>query len=98
MSLPLIIAVIAAVSAPIGAYLVAARQFSGKVQTSDAAKLWEESRAIRDWATNRMKDLSAHVDKLEERVRELEEHNGSLTVENLRLHRELEECKQKLSA
>jgi hypothetical protein len=94
MSVPLILAVVAAISAPIGAYFVAARQFSGKIETSDAAELWEESRSIREWSAKRMGELNELVGSLEVRVRDLEIHNGNLEIENRRLARELEECEQ----
>lgn len=98
MVTPVILTLIAAVCAAIGAYLVAARQFSGKIATSDASDLWEESRSIRDWATKRIKELGEIVTHLEGRVAELEQHNGNLTSENQRLLRELEECRDKLTA
>jgi hypothetical protein len=48
------IAVLAAAIGPIGAYLVAARRLSGKINNSDAEQLWAESKAIRDWSNDRL--------------------------------------------
>jgi ubiquinone biosynthesis protein UbiJ len=89
---PLVGVVIAAVVAPVGAYLAAARKMSGKIQTSEATQLWEESRAIREWSAERLKtcddeiqalrstvrDLLARVDALEKRNVELERENAQL--------------------
>ena len=87
-SQPLVAAVIAAVLGPIGAYLVAARKMSGKIGTSDADQLWAESKAIRDWSTERMKaqdeeiaNLRAELGRLSARCTELEEKNERLQSE-----------------
>lgn len=77
-----IVAMIAAVAAPLGAYLLAARRFSGKIETSDARELWAESRAIRDWSMGRIQELNELVRRLEERIKLLEEDNKVLTQEN----------------
>lgn len=89
-----IIAVVAAVAAPLGAYLVAARRFSGKIETSDAKQLWQESRSIREWSVKRIAELNGVIRTLEHRVASLEAHNGDLVALNNRLAKELEECRQ----
>jgi chromosome segregation ATPase len=89
-----IIAVVAAVAAPLGAYLVAARRFSGKIETSDAKQLWHESRSIREWSVKRIAELNGVIRTLEGRVASLEAHNGDLVAVNNRLAKELEECRQ----
>lgn len=68
---PTVIAVIAAVAAPLGAYLVAARRFSGRIESSDAKELWAESRSIRDWSQGRIASLEARVATLEAENRDL---------------------------
>lgn len=73
-----IIAIIAALLAPIGAYLVAARRFSGRIETSAAQDLWAESSEIRKWSLERIRDLSAHIVHLEERIETLEHENNDL--------------------
>ena len=94
MSDPIIIALGTAVVAAIGAYLVAARQFSGKIETSDAKELWQESRSIRDWSTQRIGTLNENVERLEERVGALEGSNELLAVENEKLIKEISELNQ----
>jgi predicted RNase H-like nuclease (RuvC/YqgF family) len=94
MSTYTVIAVITAAITPVVAYLIAARQFSGKIETSNAADLWNESRNIRDWAMQRIQSLEGAVNTLEVRVKELEEHNGSLARENRQLERELTRCQE----
>lgn len=57
-----VLGVIAGASlAAIATYLAVARQFSGKVATSDASQLWEESRAIRAWSTEELGRLRERV-------------------------------------
>lgn len=59
------------------ALMIAARRFSGKVGSSEAAQLWAESRAIRQEAQERILDL-------EKRVKELEHENYKLRLELLK--------------
>jgi chromosome segregation ATPase len=85
------IIIVSAVVGAIGAYLVAARQFSGKIETSDAKELWQESRSIRDWSTQRIGTLNENVERLEERVGALEGSNEQLAAENQKLITEIAE-------
>jgi uncharacterized protein HemX len=78
MNDPVLIALIVALVAAAGSYLVAARQFSGRIETSDARDLWAESRAIRDWSTKRMEELNQLVSRLETRIVTLESENRDL--------------------
>lgn len=41
----------------VGGYLVAARRFSGKIGSSEAADLWKESASIREWSKARIESL-----------------------------------------
>jgi hypothetical protein len=77
-----LLGIIALFAAPLVTYLVAARQFSGKIATSDATDLWEESRSIRDWSQKRINELNDLVVHLERRVAEVEVKNHGLTLEN----------------
>lgn len=79
---PSIVALIAALAAPIATYIVAARRFSGKVETTEAADLWKESRDIRKWSRERIEQLERRVTHLEEENEELRERldAGSGTV------------------
>lgn len=78
---PNAITLIAALAGPIVAYLVAARQFSGKIETSNAKELWEESRSIREWSQERVKELRAEVARCERRIGALERENQDLKQE-----------------
>lgn len=80
--------VLGIVFAPLLTYLVAARRLSGKIKNSEATELWAESRSIREWSTNQVKELNDHVDELEKRLVEVEHKNGELLEENKRLLRE----------
>lgn len=64
-----IVAIIAAIGAPLAAYLVAAKRFSGRIESSDAAELWAESRSIRDWSQRRIDELQREVTRLREELR-----------------------------
>jgi chromosome segregation ATPase len=81
----ILIPVAVAIVAPLGAYLLAARRMSGKVQTSDAGELWAESRAIRDDYRNRLLDAADRSRDLEARVAKLENSNNELNRENFAL-------------
>jgi chromosome segregation ATPase len=79
---PVLGVLVAAFISALGAYLIAARRFSGKIGSSDAAELWLESRSIRDWSSARILELNQLVGKLEGRVDVVEEQNTSLGREN----------------
>jgi chromosome segregation ATPase len=87
---PTLIAIVAAIAGPLGAYLVAARRFSGKIASSDATDLWKESSAIREWSGSQIAALSENVTRLEQRVRDLENAERELARENTVLVRENE--------
>lgn len=85
---PMVIFVLSLVG-PLVTYLIAARQFSGKIATSDASELWRESKEIRDWGTTRIAELSATVEILERRVTKCEQQNHVLLRENEDLGRQV---------
>jgi uncharacterized protein YceH (UPF0502 family) len=60
-----VIAAAAAILGPLVAYVVAARRFSGKIETTEASELWAESRSIRDWSQKRIQELEARIRTLE---------------------------------
>lgn len=78
---PVIAGLIIAIIGPLGAYIVAARRFSGKIGTSDAAQLWEESRAIREWSKTRIAELEGRVTTLEGQGSSLKQEKDELKVE-----------------
>jgi hypothetical protein len=81
----IVVPVLLAVIAPIGAYLLAARKMSGKIGTSDATELWKESKAIRDDYRTRISGLVERIRELELRSDKLEDMNTVLVRENTRL-------------
>lgn len=88
MDVQTVVAIIAAVLAlggPIAAYLVAAKQLSGRIKDSDATELWAESRSIREWSAGRIKELTDQISRLELRLDEIEGMNRALAAENAHL-------------
>lgn len=77
-----LLGIIALFAGPLVTWLIAARQFSGKIATSDATDLWAESRSIRDWSQKRIDQLNELVSHLETRVVDVERKNHQLTLEN----------------
>lgn len=71
---PSVVAIIVGLAAPVISYLIAARRFSGKIETTEARDLWAESKSIRDWSRKR-------IESLEERVLDLEKENRNLRAE-----------------
>lgn len=83
-------AVVAALVGALTSYIVAARRFSGKIETTEAKELWAESRAIRKWSQERIETLNTTVARLEARNAELETRVEHLEDENTALHREID--------
>jgi predicted RNase H-like nuclease (RuvC/YqgF family) len=81
-----ITAVAVAVIAALGTYLGVVRKLSGKIATSEASSLWDESRSIRDDYRGQIHDQQQRMVTLESRVAKLEENNTNLINENVRLH------------
>lgn len=79
--LPLLVAMVA----PLGAYLLAARRMSGKVDTSTATELWGEARAIRHDYREQIALAAERTRELETRVARLEGQNTDLIRENIEL-------------
>jgi len=89
---PVIGVIIAASVGAVGAYLAAAHKMSGKIATTEAAQLWEESRSIRDWS-------AARIDKCDEEILRLtEELNATREELSKTRHRvsDLEKEKRRL--
>lgn len=94
---PSTVALVAAMAGPLVTYFIAARRFSGKIATSDAAQLWTESRDIRNWSQARITELNALVSRLEARVDALESGNLDLQRENLDLAKQLVEARKHIA-
>lgn len=87
-----VLGVLAALVGALGTYLVAARRLSGKITTSAASELWEESRAIRQDLESRNRFLVESLDRCRGRLDELElrldqqdQKNRDLRLENIEL-------------
>lgn len=81
-----------ALVAPVGAYVLAARRMSGKIATSDAARLWDESRDIRDDYRQRLLSAAERHVALEQRVATLEGKNNELVRENYEFNSKVLAC------
>lgn len=73
MGLAVIVPILVAAVAALGAYVAAARKLSGKINTSEASQLWEESRAIRDDYREQLKVANGVIQDLRDRIKRLEE-------------------------
>lgn len=71
---------------PVITYLGLVRRASGRIRTSDAAQLWEESRSIRVDLRADKDALEKRIVTLETQVRDLVGANQGLQQENERLH------------
>lgn len=85
MATTLIVALVGLVGAPLIAYFTVARRASGTIGTSEAGQLWEESRAIREWATHRINELNRTVAHLQSKIEVLEAEHEECQKENLKL-------------
>lgn len=74
---PLVGVLIVGLIGPVGAYLVAARKMSGKIATTEATQLWEESAAIRVWS-------AARIDKCDQEILRL---NADLDISKAEVRR-----------
>jgi chromosome segregation ATPase len=74
----------------LGAYLAAARRFSGKIASSDAAQLWQESASIRE-------DYRARIATLESRVGVVETQNSDLANVNSDLVQQVRDLKDTIT-
>lgn len=88
---PLLITLAVGMIAPIGAYLMAARKMSGKIATTEAHDLWEESRAIREWSAARIDKCDEEIQALREQLREAKNRITHLESEKRRLEKLLRE-------
>lgn len=84
MNIPVTLAIVAALVAPLLTYLAAARRLSGRIATTDATVLWEESRAMRQDYIAQIKELREQLAACEKRVEHLHESNQDLDEELIR--------------
>lgn len=84
------LAVAAVVLAPLVGYLAASRRLSGKIGTSDADALWDESKSIREDYRAQLNNANQRVLALEARVARCEATNTEVVRENIALQRRID--------
>lgn len=84
---PSLIALAGAAVAAAATYLVAARQFSGRVRSTEATKLW-------DAATEMRREYIAQIGELRTEVREMRERVATLERERRQLLDEIAELRR----
>lgn len=89
MDFGIIAALATALFGPVIAYLAAARRLSGRIDTSEAAQLWQEASNLRSEYKREIEELRGLVGKLRDRVLDLETKNEQLALENGELKLEL---------
>jgi chromosome segregation ATPase len=83
----------AAIVAPVGAYLLAARRFSGDIAKTDANALLEESRAIRADYRDQLVKRDKRISDLDKRIEVLEREKDNLSKDNYELRVEVLHCR-----
>ena len=80
-----------------GAYLASVRKLSGKIGTSEASDLWEESADIRKDYRAQLLMEQQRTARLEQRVDKLEDVNNLLMLDNRDLRAQLNDCQRVLA-
>lgn len=94
MEWAILVPVAVALIAPVVTYVVAARKMSGKIATSDASELWEESRSIRDDYRMRLLQANERALSVEVRLASIEARNTDLERENYMLKQRIAELEE----
>lgn len=78
--------VLTALVSALGAYILAARRMSGRIETSAAKELWDESAAMRVDYRDQIAGLRLHIADLEDAARECKAKVDALeaTIRGLR--------------
>lgn len=95
--LVLIAVVTAALGTPV-TLLLGFRRLSGRITTSAAEELWEESRAIRAYLEERNRFLVERINQLQARVDSLETENRKLHEENGALVNVVEDQRRRIAS
>ena len=82
---PTIGVIVVALIAPLGAFLLAAKRFSGKINSSEAKELWDASRSIREWSAQQISRQEQKIAVLESRIDSIEKESAALGRENMHL-------------
>jgi septal ring factor EnvC (AmiA/AmiB activator) len=97
--------IIAVIITAFGAVWLQNKRLSGKIDTSEAASLWQEAASQREDYRERLSSQNDRITKLEERIARAEERNTKLAEQNIELRQELaeaevalHECQDKLAA
>ena len=67
-TIAVVVPVVVALIAALGGWMVKARQLSGKIETSEAADLWQESAAMRADCWKQLERAQARIEALEKRL------------------------------
>ena len=84
-----LVPIVVALIAPLVAYLGIARRLSGRIATSDAAKLWEEARLMREEYRTRALECEQEVKRLRNEIQTCTTRNTALRRENRELRNDL---------
>ncbi len=93
---PIVGIIIVAIVGPLGTYIAAARKMSGKIGTSEAQQLWDESRSIREWSEKRIEACDKEISELRETLRKVLARLHNVEEQNARLTRELHAARVQL--
>jgi chromosome segregation ATPase len=92
-----LLTVIGVLVAPIVSYIAAAKKFSGRINTTEADALWQESASIREDYRSQLAARDRRIEALEARVAKFEEEEDRLVRENLNLVHKIESQVAKLT-
>jgi chromosome segregation ATPase len=85
----IIVALISVLVTGMVTFFVAARRMSGKIATSDASDLWDESKSIREDYRDQLSAANKRLIDLEVRTAKLESRNNDLERENWELRKQI---------
>lgn len=69
---------------------------SGKIGNSDAEQLWQESRAIRDWSTERIDAYVKEIHDLREELADLTSRYAALENEKRSISEDLDHARDRI--
>lgn len=105
MDWAIVVPIVIALIAPVATYFVAARRLSGRIETSEATDLWQESANIREDYRQQLGYAGERLREMEKRVAGVEASNNDLRRQNYELKDEVrtlkwtgDECKESIDA